>query len=69
MATENIVTNVPTRHAGVRHFIPIYAPGMGRFQLFHLGVLGYVLDLRCWVNAKIIVSLTLTISLESQLQR
>ena len=28
------------------------------FQLFDLGVLGYGLDLRCWVAIAIIVSLT-----------
>ena len=67
MATENIVTTVPTRHAGVRHFIPIYAPGIGPFSTVSFG--GFGLCVRCWVNAKIIVSLTLTISLESQLQR
>ena len=42
---------------------PINAPGMGRFQLLNLGVLGYVLELRFWVVIAIIVSLTLTITL------
>ena len=41
-------------------FFPINAPGMGRFQLFNLGVLGY--GLRFWVVIAIIVSLTLTIT-------
>ena len=42
---------------------PINAPGMGRFQLLNLGVLGYGLELRFWVVIAIIVSLTLTITL------
>ena len=42
-------------------FFPINAPGMGRFQLLNLGVLGYGLELRFWVVIAIIVSLTLTI--------
>ena len=37
------------------------APGMGRFQLLNLGVLGYGLELRFWVVIAIIVSLTLTL--------
>ena len=41
-------------------FFPINAPGMGRFQLLNLGVLGYGLELRFWVVIAIIVSLTLT---------
>ena len=44
-------------------FFPINAPGMGRFQLRNLGVLGYGLELRFWVVIAIIVSLTLTITL------
>ena len=44
-------------------FFPINAPGMGRFQLLNLGVLGYGLELRFWVVIGIIVSLTLTITL------
>ena len=44
-------------------FFPINAPGMGRFQLLNLGVLGYGLELRFWVVIAIIVSLTLTITL------
>ena len=44
-------------------FFPINAPGMGRFQLLTLGVLGYGLELRFWVVIAIIVSLTLTITL------
>ena len=44
-------------------FFPINAPGMGRFQLLNLGVLGYGLELRFWVVIAIIVSLTLTINL------
>ena len=46
-----------------RNFFPINAPGMGRFQLLNLGVLGYGLELRFWVVIAIIVSLTLTITL------
>ena len=46
-----------------RNFFPINAPGMGRFQLPNLGVLGYGLELRFWVVIAIIVSLTLTITL------
>ena len=42
-----------------RNFFPINAPGMGRFQLLNLGVLGYGLELRFWVVIAIIVSLTL----------
>ena len=34
--------------AGTRNFFPINAPGMGRFQLLSLGVLGYGLELRFW---------------------
>ena len=45
------------------NFFPINAPGMGRFQLLNLGVLGYGLELRFWVVIAIIVSLTLTITL------
>ena len=50
---------------GYRHdrFFPINAPGMGRFQLLNLGVLGCGLELRFWVVIAIIVSLTLTIAL------
>ena len=44
-------------------FFPINAPGMGRFQLLNLGVLGYGLELRFWVVIAIIVSLKLTITL------
>ena len=44
-------------------FFHINAPGMGRFQLLSLGVLGYGLELRFWVVIAIIVSLTLTITL------
>ena len=44
-------------------FFPINAPGMGRFQLLNLGVLGFGLELRFWVVIAIIVSLTLTITL------
>ena len=43
--------------------LPINAPGMGRFKLLNLGVLGYGLELRFWVVIAIIVSLTLTITL------
>ena len=43
-------------------FFPINAPGMGRFQLPNLGVLGYWLGLRfCVVIVKIVFS-TLTIT-------
>ena len=49
--------------ARARNFFPINAPGMGRFQLLNLGVLGYRLELRFWVVIAIIVSLTLTITL------
>ena len=50
--------------ARARNFFPINAPGMGRFQLLNLGVLGtYGLELRFWVVIAIIVSLTLTITL------
>ena len=31
-----------------RNFFPINAPGMGRFQMLNLGVLGYGLELRFW---------------------
>ena len=34
----------------------ITPPGMGRFQLLNLGVLGYGLELRFWVVIAIIVS-------------
>ena len=44
-------------------FSPINAPGMGRFQLLNLGVLGYGFELRFWVVIAIIVNLTLTITL------
>ena len=44
-------------------FFPINAPGMGRFQLLNLGVLGYGLELKFWVVIAIIVSLTQTITL------
>ena len=44
-------------------FFPTNAPGMGRFQLLNLGVLGYRLELRFWVVIAIIVSLTLTLTL------
>ena len=47
--------------SGRRNFLPINAPGMGRFQLFNLGGLGYGLQLRFWVVIAILVSLTLTI--------
>ena len=43
---------------------PINGPGMGRFKLLNLGVLGYGLELRFWVVIAIIVSLTLTITLK-----
>ena len=46
-----------------RNFFPINAPGMGRFKLLNLGVLGYALELRFWVVIATIVSLTLTITL------
>ena len=46
---------------------PINAPGMGRFQLLDLGVLGYGLEFRFWVVIAIIVSLTLTIILVTTL--
>ena len=46
-----------------RNFFPINAPGMGRFHLLNLGILGYGLELRFWVVIAIIVSLTLTITL------
>ena len=49
--------------AGRVIFFPINAPGMGRFQLLNLEVLGYGLELRFWVVIAIIVSLTLTITL------
>ena len=42
---------------------PINAPGMSRFQLFYLGVLGFGLGLSVWVVIAVIVSLTLTITL------
>ena len=51
------------RRPGGVIFFPINAPGMGRFQLLNLGVLGYGLELRFWVVIAIIVSLTLTITL------
>ena len=41
------------------NFFPINAPGMGRFQLLNLGVLGYGLELRFWVVTAIIVPLIL----------
>ena len=44
-------------------FFPINAPGVGRFRLFNLGVLGYGLQLRFRVVIAKIVSLTLTITL------
>ena len=44
-------------------FFAINAQGMGRFQLFDLGVLRYRLEVRFWVVIAIIVSLTLTITL------
>ena len=44
-------------------FFPINAPGLGRFQLLNLEVLGYGLELRFWVVIAIIVSLTLTVTL------
>ena len=53
--------------SGKRNFFPINAPGMGRFQLLNLGVLGYGLQLRFWVVIAIIVSLTLTITLSTTL--
>ena len=46
-----------------RKCFPINAPGMGRFQMLNLGVLGYGLELRFWVVIAILVSLTLTITL------
>ena len=48
---------------GARNFFPINAPGMGRFQMLNLRVLGYGLELRFWGVVAIIVSLTLTITL------
>ena len=36
-------------------FPPINAPGMGRFQLLNLGVLGYGSELKFWVVIAIIV--------------
>ena len=44
-----------------RNFIPINAPGVGRFQLLNLGFFVYALELRFGVVIAIIVSLTLTI--------
>ena len=44
-------------------FVPINAPGMGRFQRLNLGFLGYGLELMFLVVIAIIVSLTLTITL------
>ena len=55
----NILRNMPVCVI----FFPINAPGMGRFHLLNLGVLGYGLELRFWVVIAIIVSRTLTISL------
>ena len=49
------------------NFFPINAPGMGRFQLLNLGFFGYGLELRFWVVIAIIVSLTLTITLITNL--
>ena len=52
------------QHTPVRViFFPINAPGMGRFKLLYLGVLGHGLELRFWVVIEIIVSLTITITL------
>ena len=48
-------------------FFPINAPGMGRFQLLNLVVLGYGLELRLLVVIAIIVSLTITITLPTTL--
>ena len=48
---------------GARNFFPINAPGMGRFQLLNVGVLGYGLELRFWLVIAIIVCLTLTVTL------
>ena len=48
---------------GARNFFPINVPGMGLFQLFNLGVLGYGLELRFSVVIAILVSLTLTTTL------
>ena len=53
--------------ARARNFFPYQCsglpPGMGRFQMLNLGVLGYGLELGFWVVIAIIVSLTLTITL------
>ena len=58
---------VPVTTSSLAHpsviFFPINAPGMDRFHLLNLGVLGYGLELRFWVVIAIIVSLTLTITL------
>ena len=51
------------RGPGCVIFFPINVPGMDRFQLLNLGVLGYGLELRFWVVIAIIVSLTITITL------
>ena len=53
----------PRTLAGRVIFFPINAPGVDRFQLLNLGVLGYGLELRFWVVIAIIVSLTQTITL------
>ena len=61
---DNIITDIScNRSPGRVICFPINAPGMGRFQLLNLGVLGYGLELRFWVVIAIIVSLTLTITL------
>ena len=52
-----------------RNFFPINAPGMDRFHLLNLGVLGYGLELIFLVVIAIIVSLTLTITLIATLTR
>ena len=60
---EQHIKRAQLRWSGRVIFFPINAPGMGRFQLLNLGVLGYWLELRFWVVIAIIVSLTLTITL------
>ena len=67
MTVKQNSTNCPTLFRSMRTasviFFPIKAPGMGRFQLLNLGVLGYGIELRFWVVIALIVSLTLTITL------
>ena len=61
--SPDTVTGEATTADGTRNFLSFNAPGMGRFQMLNLGVLGYRLELRFWVLIAIIVSLTLTITL------